>query len=363
MIRVGIIALLIIVTSLLHAQGNNNIEERIKLNLDAPFVSSSTASATVQWKCINKKLTAKCLVYHNDQWFYFTPPSSGKHYINVINQNCKNLKGVQVLVIEGNPCETNTYKLLHCTSFTDQNDTFIELDSLKPGLEYLINIDGFLGDNCEFEIQFATIPVGFPHNKIKLDTVSLTTHVDHQKIFLQWETSQRQLDDLIQFELFRMNTLAAKAVMVAVVPTLTNTLGKHIETYNYSDSLAEVGPYIYRIMGVEKSTRRRVLMDEIRIGFYPKYESEVIKHVVNMPVNFPFAGEVEIVVLDALTNIVLFGSRIEDGRNVIVPLDLTRHVNQGHSYFRISAKHIKSRNVISETFALGQHGEFIKMSK
>ena len=54
---------------------------------------------------INKALTNKCVIYHNDQGY----------------------KGIQAIIIEGNPCEAATYKILHCIPQISQHDVYIEL--------------------------------------------------------------------------------------------------------------------------------------------------------------------------------------------------------------------------------------------
>src|ERR1044071_3342301 len=111
---IGRIVILIFVSTGVFAQvANDNIEGRLQLDLNKPF-HSSTAGANVQWKCINKALTNKCLVYHNDQWFSFTVAQSGNYFINIGAQQCRDSKGVQMIIIEGNPCEVATYKILEC---------------------------------------------------------------------------------------------------------------------------------------------------------------------------------------------------------------------------------------------------------
>ncbi|MFN8845113.1 MAG: hypothetical protein ACK57K_07980, partial [Chryseotalea sp.] len=141
---------------------NNNISSLIKLELHAPPYASHTQHNTVEWNCINKKLTEKCLVYHNDQWFSFIPNNDKIVYLNVGKQICKNKYGVQVLVLRGNPCEKLSYELIHCESFTNQSDTYIALRNLIANETYLINIDGFLGDLCSFEIAISDKPKGLP---------------------------------------------------------------------------------------------------------------------------------------------------------------------------------------------------------
>src|SRR5688572_29456322 len=109
---------------------NNSISSRTELILDAPGTHSTTANSSVEWECVNKSLTNKCLIYHNDQWFHFTPQANGKFFLNISSQQCRDLQGIQVVVIEGNPCEVKTYRILKCIPKVFQDDVFIELDSL-----------------------------------------------------------------------------------------------------------------------------------------------------------------------------------------------------------------------------------------
>ncbi|HLK98373.1 MAG TPA: hypothetical protein VK364_11445, partial [Hymenobacter sp.] len=55
---------------------NDDIERRQVLQLEQP-VSSNTTDCTVQWSAVDEKLTGRCIEYHNDQWFEFTPRVSG----------------------------------------------------------------------------------------------------------------------------------------------------------------------------------------------------------------------------------------------------------------------------------------------
>jgi len=341
---------------------NNDIEHRIELMLDAPSTYSTTKEATVEWACINKALTNKCLVYHNDQWFYFKPSGSGKLYLNILNQQCKNLKGVQVVIIEGNPCETTSYRLIHCTSFTDQNDTFIELDSLKKGIEYLVLVDGFLGDWCDFDIQFSTQPLGIPVHRNSKDALLLRADQNMRFVNLHWVANQLQLDELSHFEIFRQRINERKAVKLSLEKVITNALGKHIEQYAYVDSLMEPGSYVYRIVGITKTGADRIILDECQIAFYPTLPTKSIEErIIQFPVTF--AGEVEIVVVDALKGTALFGTIIKDGQSRVVPLDVTYFVNRGYRFFRIKAIHIKSKNALTQIYALSDEGDWIVVPK
>jgi hypothetical protein len=339
---------------------NDNIAKRIELLLDSVPVKSTTKKATVEWNCINKALTNACLVYHNDQWFYFHAAVSGKRYLNITNQRCKNFKGVQVVIIEGNPCETTSYKLVHCISFTDQNDVFITLDSLKTETTYLVLIDGFLGDQCDFEVQFSTRPAGIPVFQHTRDTLSLYVEQDRHVVVLNWNAHPLQLGELDRFEIFRQHTKETKSVKLTDKAVETNAQGKHREQYNLTDTLLNPGTYTYRIAGVSKTGDHRVLLAERQVHDNPQgKQPSTEQYIIEMPVNFTMTGDVEVIVTDAQKGNVLFGFTVPDGQNIIVPVDVTRFVNQGIRFFSIRSVHIKSRNASKQTFALDHAGKWI----
>jgi len=139
---------------------NDNIAKRVTLVLGEE-VASHTKNCTVQWRCVDESLTGKCIDYHNDQWFEFNTGSFNHLYFMVTSQQCRDLRGVQLVLIDGTPCKTETYKVLECKSLGTNNDFYIEAD-VKSGTNYLINIDGYLEDHCQFNILVDTIPRGLP---------------------------------------------------------------------------------------------------------------------------------------------------------------------------------------------------------
>ena len=86
--------LLVICFTLAAQVSNNNIGSRTELILDAAPTHSTTANSSVEWACVNKSLTNKCLIYHNDQWFHFTPQTNGKLFLNIASQQCRDLQGI-----------------------------------------------------------------------------------------------------------------------------------------------------------------------------------------------------------------------------------------------------------------------------
>lgn len=126
---------------------NNEIGQRVELTINQLPYISTTANSTVEPDCINKSLTAACLIYHNDQWFTFAVPADGRYYLNVGEQDCLQKRGIQVLLIEGDPCVIPSYEVRRCIPKLALQDTYVILDSLRKDVPYLLNIDGFLGDN------------------------------------------------------------------------------------------------------------------------------------------------------------------------------------------------------------------------
>ncbi len=256
----------------LHAQVvNNNIQNRFALDLNAEPILSSTSKSTVEWKCINKALTNRCLVYHNDQWFDFSVAVAGRYFINVSAQNCRDKQGLQLILIEGNPCQTKTYRILKCLSKIKQDDVFVQLDSLKPQTKYLLNIDGFLGDVCEFGIQLADKPNGMPLVFANTDTVEARVDRKGRHVQLNWIVDEKKIDELEYFKIYRTTKNNVKSQFITELPISRNSYGAYVLNYSASDSLFQEGTYYYRVMGIQKQTQIPfLLVDRIVEYFEPQ---------------------------------------------------------------------------------------------
>ena len=227
---------------------NNQIQNRIELKLDSGWFASTTAQASVQWDCINKALTNKCLIYHNDQWFTIKPFVTGPLFLNVAHQSCKQLYGVQVVVIEGDPCQTSTYRLKECVPFTNQSDFFLRLDSLVAGQEYLINVDGYLGDFCSFEIAFSSSFQGLPVTGSTMN-INSTIGVKDSIVTINWTIPDSLSNDLKEFQVFRKRA-SQKIGRVITHPIDRNAYGFAQTSYQFRDTLREKDEYVYSIFGV-----------------------------------------------------------------------------------------------------------------
>ncbi len=246
---------------------NNSIFQRLTLAVDAAPVTADTRQATVEWKCINKKLTEKCLKYHNDLWFDFTVPQPGRYFLNVGAQKCGRGKGVQVVILAGRACETASYQLLQCVSTGLMDDVFVELPDLQPGQQYLVNIDGFLGDQCSFEIQVATRPLGRPHRLLKTDTVTTNVATRGKIVTVHWFVPDSLIARYESFRTYRKRPAEKRARLINTQPVLANAQGRFVQDYTLSDTLPGQGIFRYEVFGIQRVTEIPFLLSENTIWF------------------------------------------------------------------------------------------------
>lgn len=256
---------------------NDNIENRLELPLNQ-WHTSRTDDCTVQWGCVDKALTGKCIDYHNDQWFYFkSAPTGGTHYINIARQACRDVRGVQLVVMDGTPCQTNTYQILTCVSLANQDDVFAQLDSLRPNHTYLINVDGYLHDYCRFEIQVSGQSNGIPVNKKDMGTVK--ANMAGNVVKLDWTVDEEMAAQVNEFQVFRRHQQDVRSQQVVSLPLNRNAAGSYQDTYHAQDSVSKAGLYIYKIIGLTAEGNR------IMVGEWQQMVTQ--KNVVNAYVTIP----------------------------------------------------------------------------
>ena len=224
---------------------NDNIENRRVLPLEET-ITSTTAGCTVQRSCVDERLTGKCIEYHNDQWFEFTPKIAGRYFINIGGQKCRDVRGVQLVVLTGQPCQPATYRVLSYTSLGTQDDVFVKLDSLRAGQPYLLDVDGYLKDFCQFKLQVSDRAVGVPAVSAPPSLVG-TLPSSNRVIHLEW-TLPDSLADATHCRVLRRELREFRSSERARVPVGRNTLGGQPATYTATDTLPHPGYYLYQIV-------------------------------------------------------------------------------------------------------------------
>lgn len=322
---------------------NNNIQYGSRLVLDAAYTASSTDHATVEWDCINrslKALTHKCLIYHNDQWFTFNAAQSGKYYLNIALKRCRDLRGIQAIVLQGNPCSTEQYEILKCIPRIEGDDVFIELDSLVAGNDYFVNIDGFLGDFCQFEIQFSSSPKGFLYTAGNLDTLSLKAEVTGKAVDLHWTATELQLQTLEQFEVYRKRKGEASLAVAILAPTL-NTAGKYITNYATTDVLSTEGIYTYEIIAIYKDSQLKEVLDRETVSYRP---SEHYDHFLHVSLNYKTGTKIQVMLVDAMRDVVLkqntfvFDAKQDQQQDIYIG----DYLDKGISHFLVVSTNLKT---------------------
>lgn len=340
---------------------NNTINERLRLKQDAEPINSTTAQSTVEWECVNKKLTQRCLIYHNDQWFSFTASTSGRLFLNIADQVCAKKYGVQVVVIEGNPCMTSSYKLRHCQSFTNQNDTYIELDSLQAGQLYLINIDGFLADVCDFTIQLSTKPLGIPISEYVSEKQKSSISCVQNVVSVSWQVESPRLDSLDFFELYRQRRGAFKNEKIGQMGLRHNALGKATTTYTYIDTLSSYGLYEYTIIGVFNKEMKREVVGKESIEFLEVLkENSRRRHIASVYLHGRKKEDIDFLILNAATSEVIMKEYCTACSNQRIDFDLTKYVNQGIEKFWIESFQTKTRQQKQYIFYIDKVGNLVE---
>jgi hypothetical protein len=322
---------------------NNNIQNGSRLMQDAAYTESSTDHATVEWDCVNKSLKAltnKCLIYHNDQWFTFRVNQSGKYYLNIASLACRDARGIQAIILQGNPCTTEQYQVLKCIPKIEGDDVFIEIDLLLAGNDYFVNIDGFLGDFCKFEIQFSSNPKGFLYTSESLDTLSLKADVTGKVVDLHWTASESLLQTLERFEVFRKRKGEA-ALPVAVFAPVLNTAGKYITNYSATDVLSEAGIYTYEVIAVYKDSQLKEVLDRELITFRPLASLDPYLHV---SLDYKTGTKVQLMLIDEMRDVVLkqntfvFNARHDQQQKIYIG----DYLDKGINHFLVVSTNLKT---------------------
>jgi hypothetical protein len=267
---------------------NNKISQRIHLSPEGTPIQSTTAGSTVEWECISRQLTSKCIVYHNDQWFTFSTPDPGTYFLNVSQQVCKDLYGIQMSIIDGNPCDTENYIIKRCISKLRMDDIYVELGMLKANQLYLLNIDGFLGDYCTFDIQLSKKPMGIP------EIIPSTTY-SHQllpasenQVRIQWYAPDSLLSITRDFAVYRKERKEKKYTWLASKSIRSNTVGSFQHTYEYIDTLLVYGVYDFLVVAMGDTASSVVLQKSV--SWLEEKASPVIYHTIRIPLTFSKPG-------------------------------------------------------------------------
>ncbi|MEL6538865.1 MAG: hypothetical protein AAFQ98_25845 [Bacteroidota bacterium] len=340
-----LIAVLCIMPHCLGAQPtNDSIRHRILLELNGPVSSSTTLDATVEWECVDESLTGQCIEYHNDQWFSFIPQSDNTLYLNLLNQQCRDIRGIQVVLFTGVPCEPETYMPWICYSTGTQEDIYLTLDSLQPGVEYLVNIDGYLKDGCTFDLSLSTTPLGMPAFPEKANTTQPGEVVD-SLMLLRWTLPDQYAAEIERFSIRKRSVFQTKAVVDREVPVEVNSVGDVHRKYGYVATIpAQQGPWIYEVWAMP-SQEEPILLGTYkskRVYASPSYWEGILYYPDEEEVTLRFLGPNPNAVLQKQS------LRLDEGYAKF-SLPLNSYRNQGLPYVQLEVYNSEGQK-LSEYF-------------
>jgi hypothetical protein len=341
---------------------NNSIRGRLKLDLDRGAVKSTTAGSSVEWDCVNKALTRKCIVYHNDQWFEFSVPVPGQYFINISAQQCSDNLGVQAIVIEGNPCEIATYRILRCINRIRREDAYIQMDSLRPGVPYLVNIDGFLGDACDFNIELSSKAQGFPYQDNVSDT-TLAPVVQKQHRFRLFWTGDERMSAWQSFRVYRWFG-AGQPSLILEQAVVRNAYGRPELNYQATDSLIREGLYTYKIYAVKREDLTLVPLVTQQVTFVtPPPPRKIPDPERSVRVTLPFKSKisVDVIVYDLKSDVKKRSTRIlfDPAWTNQLEIPLGDLIDQGIVKFLVLVANTESKEALEFYYSYA-YGRFVK---
>ncbi|QNL22827.1 hypothetical protein HZR84_13065 [Hyphobacterium sp. CCMP332] len=357
--------LFVISITQLHAQSvyNDDIENRhpLKIN-DRPYISH-TEECTVQKECLNIALTDQCLIYHNDQWFEFTTLDSGDYYINIRNQECRDVRGVQAVIIDGEPCMPESYEILDCVSNGHQDDMYIKLN-LSANKTYLMIIDGYLHDYCYFDIDVSTDPPIFALLPDKT-TFSDTIFTQNPIVQFQWTMDTFEAEQMQEYQILRRHDSEKKSKIVWSTPNLRNSFGEPFVEFNKYDTLNETleGSYFYKISGMRQDSSQLLIQDILVVykakdSYYDPAHDYIQFELPKSKRKTPYS----IVIKDAKTNVKLDEKRIEyDKLFSTIKLDIKNYRTNGILEFNIEINNLNSGEL--KILEFSKPHKYLKKSK
>lgn len=327
---------------------NDQIENRLELPLNKPL-HSKTAHCTVEWGCVDESLTGKEVEYHNDQWFYFNTQLPKKHFINISSQRCRDQRGVQLVVIDGQPCQPETYEIVSCVSLATQDDIFVELKDLKKDHSYLVNIDGYLNDFCSFDIEVSDKPKGLPIDLDPIAQASFTTSAE--AITINWQIPEGNDNAFNKYQIFRKEQKEKTHRLIDELEHERDTYGHFKRNYSYLDTLNRSEVYHYKIVAISPE-QDRLLIGDI-IAHYKQRDKNQLKLILTSTEKTSF----EILIYDQKSERLLMSEFVELNDNLkannyfkVVYYDMTDFKEYGFHSFKVVTINQKTEAKKEELF-------------
>jgi hypothetical protein len=184
----------------------------------------------------------------NTVWFQYTTDSVGGD-VSIFFENtvCSpSANGIQVSIDQliGNPCDSADYINVFCES-PDNTDTIVwDAFALSPNTTYYITVDGFAGNNCDFDIRITgAVGVLLPTTLIDFSGINF----GHYNL-LKWVTEKEIDNDYFELQRSQDGIQFNKITMINAIGTSSST-----QYYQYSDNHPYDDWNYYRLKQVDNN--------------------------------------------------------------------------------------------------------------
>ncbi len=358
-----IVCCLLFAGSALAQVNNDNVANRIRLEPDATPLQTTTASSTVEWGCLNQALTNKCLVYHNDQWYQFQVNEPQAYFLNISRLTCRSSNGIQIILIEGNPCETKNYRVLQCIRQIKNEEVFVPLGMVLADMPYLIEIDGFDGDHCDFDIQIARRPIGLPMKYEELKHSEMGPSASSQKdslVDIAWRVPPGSLDQIDQFRVYLMKEQDIFRLERSL-PSSKNAYGKPMDSYRLRDTLASPGDYLYRVLGYPQNGQP-LLMTEVRVSYVKRKRAPAVSYSIVIDPPFSQMAEYAVRVYEGeqLSVIHAINGIYDPANPVPIEIDMRDFIAKGHRSYMVVLVNKATREAREYYYRVDARGSIVQ---
>jgi hypothetical protein len=331
---------------------NDDYQAAIELEPEQEY-PSRTDHCTVQWDCVDEKLTGKCVEYHNDQWFYFNSGERKQLFLNVFNQSCRDLFGVQLIVFKGIPCQTETYEILNCISTACQDDIHLKLEGLEPHQDYWVIVDGYLHDYCRFTIQTSEKPAGFSIEPVR--EIDSQTNPEANRFKISWSTNDSLSQLLSGFRIFRKKADAfSYDLVVGEVELRRDAYGRFIHDYEFTDSIREPGKYRYLLAAIDQDGALFKIR-EVPFQVKAPLEYKLLPVPVFLKLRYPEGNPIRISVFNQKDQLIeQMEFNFDSNRHHLLKLDNIKYFEQGVFRLKVIAEDLKTGKITTEFFTLAE---------
>jgi hypothetical protein len=168
-----------------------------------------------------------------------------------------------------------------------------------------VNVDGYLGDFCGFEIQVSRTPKGLP--LATPDPVAVPVRADKRenRLTVRWQLPPALADQVIGFQVYRWFTKLPTSALLATVPVPFSSRGGEQLDYQVEDTLREEGRYQYRIVALTGDSSRVLIGQHWEVYEKPPAAPRDTANSLLLAPDCRPNTPLQILVFDALTDRVL----------------------------------------------------------